>query len=334
MQAIILKSKPGTRFHFGEALGSGEGRNANAQQSVSSILHSDTLFSAIVNAWALRNPETVDDFIAACKRNEFKISSGFHCLKIGGRTVFFLPKPVTLNLYPTKDPKALKRVKMISAGVWEKGLLPDDWSDKTKCTLLQNDTFVALKEEVGERIKLYESQTSPKVKARTENREDSFFWQTNLHLLSDENYEVNWYFVVDNRLNGALNNHLTDALQTMMQLGVGGERSSGCGSLVGCEKVDFSLDLPGAQPYRASISLVIPKVDELSDVCFYFTIKRGGRYLDNGEHLKMIQALVEGAVFDKDIQGQIVPLKEPPLVLRYGLGLTLPLHHNFVNNLT
>jgi CRISPR type III-A-associated RAMP protein Csm4 len=336
MQAIILKSSTGTRFHFGEALGSAEGRNANALQAISSILHSDTLFSAIVNAWALRNPETVDEFIASCRRNEFRISSGFYCLKIGERIIFFLPKPVTLNFCAnaTDNPKALKRLKMISVGVWEKGLLPDDWSDKTKCTLLQNDTIVALKEEVSESVKLYESLTSPKVKARTENNEGSFFWQTNLHLLSDENHVVNWYFIVENQLNDALNNHLNDALRTMMHLGVGGERSMGCGSLIDYEKVNFSLNLPNKQPsYHASISLVIPKEDELSDNCFYLTIKRGGRYLDHSKHLKMVQALLEGAVFEKDIQGQIVALKEQPCVLRYGLSLTLPLHHNFVNNL-
>ncbi|MDR0753769.1 MAG: type III-A CRISPR-associated RAMP protein Csm4 [Prevotellaceae bacterium] len=333
MQAIILKSGAGTRFHFGEVLGSAEGKNANAQQAISSILHSDTLFSAIVNAWALRNPETVDSFIAACRSNEFKISSGFYCLKTGERTVFFLPKPVSLNLCTANDPKALKRVKMISVGVWEKGLLPDDWLDKNKCTLLQNNTIVALKEEVNENMKLYELQTSPKIKARTENREDSFFWQTNLHLLSDENHTVNWYFIVENKLNDALNNHLTDALQTLMHLGIGGERSSGCGSLTDFEKLNFSLNLPDTQPYHASISLVIPKKDELSDNCFYLTVKRGGRYFDNNEHLKMVQALIEGAVFEKNIQGQIVALKEQPLVLRYGLSLTLPLHDNFVNNL-
>ncbi|MDR1583607.1 MAG: type III-A CRISPR-associated RAMP protein Csm4 [Prevotellaceae bacterium] len=333
MQAIILKSKAGTRFHFGEALGSSEGKNANVQQAISSILHSDTLFSAIVNAWAFRNPETVDDFIAASQRNEFKISSGFYCLKTSDRTVFFLPKPVTLNLCQVDEPKALKRIKMISAGVWERGITPKDWFDKTQCTLLQNETIVALKEEVSEDIKLYESLTSPKVKARTENREDSFFWQTNLHLLSDKNHEVNWYFIVDNRLNDTLNNHLADALQTMTQLGVGGERSSGCGSLTGYENVEFSLNLSGTQSCYASISLVIPKADELSDKCFYLTMKRGGRYLDNHDYLKMIQTLAEGAVFDKDIQGQIATLKEQPLVLRYGLSLTLPLHHNFVNDL-
>jgi CRISPR-associated protein Csm4 len=335
MQAIILKSKPGTRFHFGEALGGGKGRDTNEQQSISSVLHSDTLFSAIVNAWALRNPDTVDDFIAACRNNEFKISSGFYCLKRGDRMVFFLPKPVTLNLFSTTDPKALKRVKMISAGVWEKGLMPDDWVDKTKCTLLQNDTVVALKEEVSAPVKLYESLTPPKVKLRTTgNRDDGiFFWQTNLHLLSGKNHTVNWYFIVDNQLNAALNNQLTEALQTMTQLGIGGERSSGCGSLTGYEQVSFSPGLPDTQPYRAGVSLVIPKADELSDKCFYLTKKRGGRYLGNNEYLKMVHTLLEGAVFDKDVRGQIVVLKEQPPVLRYGLSLTLPLHHNFVNNL-
>jgi len=109
MQACLLKTNKGARFHFGEASG--------VARATSHFLHSDTLFSAIINAWAVKNRETVDEFIAICKRGEFKISSGFYCVETDGKTVFFLPKPVSLNLLPFDNPSKLERITMISAGI-------------------------------------------------------------------------------------------------------------------------------------------------------------------------------------------------------------------------
>lgn len=332
MQACLLMPNKGARFHFGEA----SGDMPNAPQTTSHFLHSDTLFSAIVNAWAVKNPETVDEFIAVCKRGEFNISSGFYCVQTYGKTVFFLPKPVSLNLLSFEDPlilERIERIKMISAGIWENGLLPAEWFDAEKCTLLQNETMVALKKEINHNIILYEVITTPKANIRTADKEKSLYFQTDLYLFGDEGHTVNWYFLIGKTLDGHLGNHLYEALQTMTHLGIGGRRSSGCGGLKGFDFEEFSLKLSDTQ-YQAAISTVIPNVNELSDNCLYLTMKRGGRREGaNEKPLPMVQVLQEGAVFDKDIKGKIVTLSDNPPVVRYGINFSLPLHNNYIKGL-
>ena len=332
MQACLLKSNKGARFHFGEA----SGELADTPQTTSHFLHADTLFSAIINAWAIKNPETVEEFISVCKQGEFKISSGFYCVQTCGKTVFFLPKPVSLNLLSIEEPQKLERIeriKMISAGIWESGCLPNDWFDADKCTLLQNETMVALKKEINRNITLYEVVTVPKANIRTTHKEKSLYFQTDLYLLGDERHTVNWYFLIEKTLESNLRSHLFEALQTMTHFGIGGRRSSGCGSLKGLDFEEFSLKMSDDR-YRAGISTVIPNANEISDNCLYLTMKRGGRRDGaNEKPLPMVQVLQEGAVFDKDIKGQIVTLSENPPVVRYGINFSLPLHNNFVKGL-
>ena len=332
MQAIILNSNPGTRFRFGEALGAYTEESHNAQKTTSDYLHSDTLWSALVNAWVLTCPDSVENFLLACNNGQFKLSSAFYYVEYNGNKVFFLPKPVTLNLFQTSEPKKLKRIKFISKGIWEQGVLPGDWFDNNKCTLLQNETIVALKAEVPKQINLFQKVTNHKNRARdVSNREDAFYYETDLFLLNDESYKTSWYFLIENSLQEDLISDFRNAMQTLIHFGIGGERSSGCGSLTNFSVINFTLNIEVCK-YQAILSLIAPKNDTLTENSFYQVIKRGGRFLEKGKSLPMIQMLLEGAVFDSEIKGRIVKLNEQPPVLRYGLNLSIPVHNNFINN--
>jgi len=332
MQAIILKSNPGTRFRFGEALGAYTEELNNAQKTTSDYLHSDTLWSALVNAWALACPDSLENFLLACSNGEFKLSSAFYCVEYKEDKVFFMPKPVSLNLFKTDEPKRLKRVHFISKGVWEQGILPDDWFDNNQCTLLQNETIVALKTEISEQIKLFEIVTNHKNRARdVSNREDAFYYETDLFLLSGKNYITNWYFLIENNLPEDLKSDFLTAMQTLIHFGIGGERSSGCGSLTNFHELNYILEITDYK-YQASVSLIAPQKNDLTENSFYRVIKRGGRFLERGKSLPMIQMLLEGAVLETNIEGQIVKLNDQPPILRYGLNLSIPLHNNFINN--
>lgn len=332
MQAIILKSKPGTRFRFGEALGAFTEESNNAQKTTSEYLHSDTLWSALVNAWSLACLESLENFLLGCNEGNFKLSSAFYCVEYKGNNVFFLPKPVSLNLFKTDVPKKLKRIKFVSKGIWEQGILPELWFDDNKCTLLQNDSIVALKSEISENIRLFDIETNHKNRARdVSNREDAFYYETDLFLLSTENYKTDWYFLMDNNLTDDLSNDFKTAMQTLIHFGVGGERTSGCGSLTSFHEVEFSLEISNVN-YQSSISLIAPRENELTEKSIYQVIKRGGRFLEKGKSLPMVQMLKEGAVFDTKIKGRIVKLNEEPPILRYGLSLSIPLHNNFINH--
>lgn len=331
MQAVILGAPQGTRFHFGNDSARAES-DSNALASVSEYLHSDTLFGALVNAWALAIPESVDRFIQVCKEGAFKVSSAYYCVSYQDKMVYFLPKPVSLNLVSFNEPKRLKKIKFVSQGVWDQGVPPEQWFDEDKCTLLQNGTIVALRSEIDIPLELFSLETSPKVRARNvADRKDSFYYQTDLFLSGGEDYEVSWYFIMDNHLPDELQADLIRALDVLVQLGIGGERSSGCGGLSSYTIRDFSPTL--TSDVYSSISLVAPRQDEDTSHSLYQLIKRGGRYVGDGGSLPVLQMLLEGAIFDRRIEGTIVSLHADPPMLRYGMGLYLPVHPNYINDL-
>ena len=121
-------------------------------------------------------------------------------------------------------------------------------------------------------------------------------------------------------------------MQTFVNLGIGGERTTGCGSLSGFKELDFNfINIASDGRYNVSVSLVAPQENELSENALYQIIKRGGRFLEKGKSLPMVQMLLEGAVFDNDVKGKIIELNDEPKVLRYGLNFSIPLHSNFSN---
>jgi CRISPR type III-A-associated RAMP protein Csm4 len=328
MKIIILRSRPGTRFHFGKALGAYTEELHNTQKTTSDYLHSDTLWSALVNSWALSCPETVEDFIAQCINENFKLSSAFYCLN---KSLFFLPKPLSLNLFKVTDPKRMKNIRFISKGIWENGIMPDDWFESDKCTLLQNEKVVALKSEISEKINLFSIETNAKTSARNiKVLEDSFYFQTDLTLGNS----VQWYFFIDNQMPIHLHTDFHLAMDTLVNLGIGGERTTGCGSLYGFEEHDFDFNFNNSTLVEesnqcVSISLVSPIENELSETSLYQAIKRGGRFYEKGKSLPMIQMLLEGAVLDNELKGRIIKLNDQPKIMRYGLNFPVPLHSNF-----
>jgi len=336
MKAVLLNFNEGTRFHLGKAMGAFTEETNNSQKTTSDYIHSDTLWSALVNAWALSNPDTVDVFISECKAEKFLISSAFyHYVNSdnGGKNsnIFFLPKPTSLNLYKFSDPKKLKKVRFISKGVWEKGILPDDWFNSKICTLIQNDSAIALRSETDRSFELFHIETAAKTSARdVSDREDAFYFQTDLFLAKN----VKWYFLLNNQLPEYLQADLEKAMQTLMRLGIGGERTTGCGALTEFKIVDFNFDMDESvkdKHSQVSLSLSIPKDDNLSKNDLYQIIKRGGRFLTKRKSLPMIQMLQEGAILNNDFAGRIVELNNEPIVLRYGLNFPIPLHQNFSN---
>lgn len=336
MKAIILNSNANARFRFGKALGAFTEEVHNTQKTTSEYLHSDTLWSALVNAWALSSPDSLSNFISSCERDEFKISSAFYSYHLSGEEdeiIYFFPKPVSLNLVKYAEPKQLKKIKFISKGVWELGLMPDEWFDEDKCTLLQNRSIVALKSEIKESVDLFTTETTAKTSARDiKDREDAFYFQTDLFLLDN----VKWYFLVENSLSEEMQSDFQLAMNTLINIGIGGERSTGSGCFSGFKEIDFTIELIDKTQnieYQSSLSLVACHQNEALDKSLYQSIKRGGRFLEKGKSLPMIQMLVEGAVLDKNIKGRVIELNDTPKILRYGLNYSIPVHSNYLTTI-
>lgn len=154
MQIATLQCKTGAQFHFGK-LGFEENMSLD---DTSDFIHSDTLFSALVNEhfYLFGNSQKTTEFVNAFKENQISISSGFYSLAFVSaersrsteRQILFFPVPAHFTFLVTdekvlKNIKQLKKIKFASQSILEEGILPDEWfSDKY---VIIQDKFVCTK---------------------------------------------------------------------------------------------------------------------------------------------------------------------------------------------
>lgn len=335
LQAYLLRCKPRARFHFGKVAPD----NNTSLNATSEWLHSDTLFSAVVNILAALYPVTeVDDLVEHFRNSDIRLSSAFYCLMQGESPIFFLPKPVHYR----SASKQLNRVKFISKAVWEEGWKPDDWGDPTKCVFLQNGAVVAARKEIKEiaaiktkKVNLFEEADAPRVKVHSIDQQDSFFYLTYLAIADNSelfaDYTAHFYFLIETSEGfekTADYQKIVDALHLLPVQGIGGERTSGCGQFEGLEKIDFSL--PQNQGGFCTLSLALPKPEEFAQFEAYQVLTRGGRNFGSEttqSYLDFVRMLAEGAFSRTKITGDIANISgrvAQEVYLRYGMPIQLP----------
>lgn len=349
MQAVILKCKPRSQFHFG-TIALDENTSLD---NTTEYLHSDTLFSAIINTIAKIYPQDTETWVKKFEQGSIQISSGYYCLELDEQWVYFLPKPVVCDLMPTKDAKKTRKIVFVSKAIWEQGIEPEEWITE-KCVILQSK-FVMLRSELDEKLKelkkLYHVVSIPKVFAHHLDQEDSLYYQTNVQMadldpmtnldLSEfgESYKVHFYFWVKHQLEEDDRKRFQAVLRVMAEYGVGGERSVGCGQFeeVLFPTVEIKLNQEAQQ--NCLLSLGIPGDKELEEFAYYKVLTRGGRATgrkisdDKLEKLKRVKMIVEGAVVKSEVLGKIVDLSpfehEGVPYKRNGSCFLSPLHPNF-----
>lgn len=357
MQTILLKCKPNAQFHFGRIT---LGEDATNLDDTSDYLHSDTLFSAIINTAAMLDNEKANELVENFENGNLTISSAFYCLEIGEKWIYFLPKPVTCSILelPKSEQefhKKYKKVAFISQAVWQKGIEPKDWN--SECIFIQDrflihqDELQEYKTEEIEKLQIFSKISLPKVKVSTQNPNNRLYNQTNISIADNKPLKidkkeilpnVHFYFLVKEKNNNYETKHykkLKLILEILADTGIGGERSVGCGKLEGIEIKENSFAIEEVnQNGFGTLSLTIPKDKEFETIEYYDLITRGGRATGNKisdtqiERLKRIKMLKEGAVLKTEIIGKtesIKPKKNENPFLRNGLCFSLPLHKNY-----
>lgn len=331
MQAVILKCPPNAQFHFGK-IAPDENTSLN---DTSTYIHSDTLFSSIINVAAkILEAEELNmliDWFKAENGVRVRISSGFYCLEAGGQYTYFLPKPVTWVAENTKKSKELKKIKkvaFISKKVWEEGIKPDQW--KETCHFIQGK-FIIHKSELEVKdiggLSIYHTDSLPKVNVHKPNRDNSIYYQTNIQLEDNGVARVHFYFLLEQDLAEDEYKLLKRVLDWMPEEGIGGERTVGCGHLEGIEYHDFAMDFLATR--YCGVSLVNPTEADLLNAEAYEIITRGGRPIGADIRLKRVKMMAEGAIFNEKVEGfvpDITPLKAKGTFLRYGKAFCLPVH--------
>jgi CRISPR-associated protein Csm4 len=301
----------------------GEGR----LDKVSVIIHSDTLFSAIVNCYVkLFGEECLDNFI-----NRLLISSLFYGLRISNRTedILFLPKPIVAINNITKG---LKRIEWVSVNLLKDIISSFDgekaYIDTNRLSFL-NPRFVISKEEefrtLPEQVEFVDTSLEPKVSIeRSSNTASNLYFQEELEIKSislKDGVKLSpfLYFItkdIDRKFNGVLN--------LLMEEGIGGERSSGKGAFTNWE--EDIIDISDTGDYGVLLSLATPRKEEVNNLVYYGLIKRDGFIYYNGPvgikrktHFKILEgSLVRLPFIGENIE--VSPV-EDKRVISYGKGL-------------
>lgn len=354
MKAVVLLCEPGARFHLGKYAPDRDTDTALADTD--QIIHSDTLFSALVNIWQ-DSIGNADELVDIFKNNQLTISSCFHCLSANNQYIWFLPKPVSFNLFPVPegtDPKILRKVDYISASLWaylqNPGTLMDDNEVviiSTHYALLRTELAAlftsgpALSDERLKQLKITSIETLPKVEVRND-LPDSRIYQFSVVEIADNSaiypdLKVHFYFLLDTKdtISEASYEKLLFCLNLLPLHGIGAERST-IGQLSGISIYDnWNISLTNPHQTKACcISLFNSQNGE--DSFLGKLILRGGRRLgaNNRKYLRSVRMLQEGAIIEKNATGQLVsisPDTETRPYLRNGIAFTLPIHQNWIN---
>ena len=311
MKIARIPLQSGSRFHFGDfRIDTNVGLT-----STSVIAHSDTLFSALINcAAAFGDAELlVKSFIDS----ETNISSLFYYLNRGNTIVYFLPKPISLEIDNKIDGKHKKRnkIKFVSLGIWKAGFHQDKWFEE-ECNdykiiqdefVLLNEEYVSLIQNETQKLKVYEITQSPKSPIRKID-EESIYYQTDIVIAGNGNgIETGFYFIYDLNDN-EIELVLKNAVNVLSKSGIGGERNNMGQSMGNPVFSEVSFDEIESE-HLSSISLISPSnLNEYKMINHYKTILRGGRRLTSGSTYQVVRMMLEGAICNNKIKGNLIKI--------------------------
>lgn len=325
---FYLKTPPNARFHFGEVA------RESSLSSSSTYAYSDTLWGAIMHNAFLLNKEKADQLVDAIHKNQVSISSAFFYIEQKGKKVIFLPKPIIYNSVILKsqdlDPKKVKRVEMLSKGVWEKGYGAEDWFDEKKCQQLQGGKFICLKEEgnFNKDLKIYTKSVTPKNPisyTENEDNEQKIYYQTDVFINENDMFSSGYYFLMKDSLEPNLSAFLGKCIQNIITFGLGGDRSTGAGQIIEIEKQEFKWSLEDTQ-FFSNLSLLIPQDNDYRKG-YYKMILRGGQRTGKKSNLSYVHCIAEGGVFNEKINGRLIEIGTKKL--KNGISYFAPV--NFKN---
>lgn len=342
--ALLLKCRPGSQFHFGKP----PLDEQTAVDETASILHSDTLCSALIDVCSRLFPDFTDNLIEKFKLGDITISSASYFLdwKNGATTerLFFLPKPATMNF---DKEKKTRKVAFISKGIWEQGVLPNS---KQWVVFGKNPRFAMLKSEIPDHwpnepteFEFVETLTIPKVAVHKISKENSIYFQNNLVMPRQAPF-FNTHFFVLLRYSKTFEqsadfSKIKMLFEWLKGSGIGGERSTGCGRLEAIEWTDFQLTVTRESAAKSLLSLCSPSdATDLSHFTFFKTLNRGGRTTGFSKDLILgrVKMIAEGAVLTQggEPTGRLIELEKTPIhaIYRIGRPFLAPLHENFASD--
>lgn len=327
--------------HFGE-LGIG-------MEETSDRIHSDTLFSAWVSAYArLFGKDAVEELLKQFQTETeppFRLSSTFIYRELNGKTIYYLPRPLKRPMnYPEDDfefAKEYKKLNYLPLKIWQCWYQGEGWTNSDKEELKakakkQENLNDKLKKagtfDYGEAIK---KGKVPKIAV------DRITRATNIYYTNFGYFEKNsgLYFLVKFS-NPEFENIFLSVLNFLGDEGIGGERSSGAGQFNVEKPNELTADWNqvinfNEGNFNSLISLFWE--ESLSNNCLenssYELLRRGGWISaspsGSQRRRKSVQMFTEGSVFPVKPIGKLANVTPDGFtthhVYRSGISLSLPI---------
>jgi CRISPR-associated protein Csm4 len=298
--------------------------------------HSDTLFSALGNAFLLLYGEKeLLEFL-----DGLQISSVFPGIRLGERDLLFFPVPLSVvhaaNSSDLLLRKKVKRVRFASLEAFRAvmgGFNPQKHAFVVnlldeKRFALWNSQYLVTRSEMDllqdEAIRIGMALEPHVTVHRQDNRSQDLYFEEDAWVHGSSSVRPFLFFLVSG--GGAF---LEPVLRLFIEEGLGGERFQGKGRFDAFETEPF--ELPQEGKYLILLSLAKPRREEMSHLLVYDLIRRGG-FIFRGEPLgvrkRTLYKLVEGSVVRLPFVGENVdvsPFAGQP-VISYGkaLGFAVP----------
>ncbi|MDZ8054612.1 MAG: type III-A CRISPR-associated RAMP protein Csm4 [Aulosira sp. ZfuVER01] len=342
--------------HFGE-LGIG-------MESTTERVHSDTLFSAWMSAYARLYSQEIDGLLNRfCHESPppMRISSTFIYRQIDKRTVYYLPRPLKPPInYPQGDDlaffKTYKKLNYLPLKVWKRWYQGVGFTSADRDELISRtngDNGGELDDEgTFDYKQAFKIEKIPKIAIDRITRATNLYHTAFVQFeWQQENSQINslsgLYFLLQlSQENAELATKLQYALELLGDEGLGGERSSGAGRFK-VEWQDLSEDWQQIVEYSEAsahhylISLFwendISQLEQLITAKSNYEIQeRGGWIIQSNIRRQMVRMFTEGSVFPEKPGGRLVNVTPSELqnqdgsykthpIYRSGISLSLPI---------
>ncbi|WAM33894.1 type III-A CRISPR-associated RAMP protein Csm4 [Caldicellulosiruptor morganii] len=308
-----VKLKFKTPVHFGD--------REKTYNTTQTMAHSDTIMSAIINAYSLLfGKEKADGLVKSFLEGKpvFKVSSTMPY--VNSRYFVFKPMGLDLSRYVSVDDiKKIKKVKFVCEEDL-KNLFKGDYEPVGEFLVRSDEkdmfssSFVSVKERP--RVAMDRITSSPNIYyfSHCQFKEDAGLW---------------FYLEI---LDLAQEKEIKAAVRLLGDEGIGGERTAGLG-LFEPEFLEVSdKDKKQASHYML-LSLANPKdSSEIEKFEYYDIITRSGYIYSKGDwgaKKKIVRMFSEGSVVKGEVFGRVVDVTPANYnlhpVLRYGLAFLIPL---------
>lgn len=329
-------------------------------EEAQAFIHSDTLFSALCNAWIKFNILKASELESAGDSISLS-STSFFSNNFNGSPTYFLPKPkipcVWLENYMGDNKKELE--KILKKAQWIPTKMFEHWlNPKPPANVFENKS-----DKLSKALaygSLYQEQVVAKHAQDRLTSASNLFHQTQYQFKQTDS---GLYFFVsfgDNETEEEYKTKFNEGLKALSQTGLGGERNfglgrfevkTGFGELLSVENSDLSFlfqQNPQSNALQCLLSLSLPIDAEINNLqnatekqkVFYDLTPRKGWTFSSANLYQMkrqtISMFSEGSVFENDLCpkgtiANVAPIDSnkqvdfPHSVYRYGKSFTVPL---------